>query len=90
MALLGIDIEISSEDWNVFLEDRKEGNFTIAREGWFADYNDPINMLEIFTTDSGNNDMQFGKDVKSWAPPNWDKYDELIKQIRVQQILSAC
>lgn len=59
--IVGITVEIKSEDWNVFLENRKEGNFTLAREGWLADYNDPVNMLEIFTSDSGNNDMQLGK-----------------------------
>ena len=84
LAVIGIDMKISSEDWNVFLEDRKQGKYDVAREGWLLDYDDPINMLEIFTTDSGNNDPQFGKDVKSWAPQNWDKYDELIKQIRVE------
>lgn len=82
-ALLGINMEIKSEDWNVFIEDRKSGNFTIAREGWLADYNDPINMLEIFTTDSGNNDMQLGKgDKPSDSAPDWTDYNKLIKEIR--------
>ena len=82
-ALLGINMEIKSEDWNVFLEDRKSGNFTIAREGWLADYNDPINMLELFTTDSGNNDMQLGKgDKPSDSAPDWTDYNKLIKEIR--------
>ncbi len=80
-ALLGINMEIESEDWNVFLENRKNGNFTIAREGWLADYNDPINMLELFTSDSGNNDMQLGKG-SSDAAPDWADYDALIKEIR--------
>ena len=84
LAVIGIDMKISSEDWNVFLEDRKQGKYDVAREGWLLDYDDPINMLEIFTSDSGNNDPQFGRDVKAWAPQNWDKYDELIKQIRVE------
>ncbi len=60
-AALGIDMTISSQDWNVFLEERKNGNFDIAREGWLADFNDPINMLEMFTTESGNNDPQYGR-----------------------------
>ena len=82
-ALLGINMEIKSEDWNVFIEDRKSGNFTIAREGWLADYNDPINMLELFTTDSGNNDMQLGKgDKPSDSAPDWTDYNKLIKEIR--------
>ena len=83
VALLGINLEIKSEDWNVFLEDRKSGNFTIAREGWLADYNDPVNMLEIFTSDSGNNDMQLGKgDKPSDSAPDWTDYNKLIKEIR--------
>ena len=69
-------LEIKSEDWNVFLEDRKSGNFTIAREGWLADYNDPVNMLEIFTSDSGNNDMQLGKGTPVSSSPDWTAYDE--------------
>ena len=43
------------------LEERKAGNFDFAREGWIADFNDPINMLEMWTTVSGNNDCQFGR-----------------------------
>ncbi|MBO5504132.1 MAG: peptide ABC transporter substrate-binding protein [Lachnospiraceae bacterium] len=60
-AAVGIDLTIAVQDWNVFLEERKNGNFDMAREGWIADFNDPINMLEMFTTTSGNNDPQFGR-----------------------------
>ncbi len=58
---LGIKLDIQQQDWNVFLEERKAGNFDFAREGWIADFNDPINMLEMWTTVSGNNDCQFGR-----------------------------
>ena len=61
LAVIGVNMEITSEDWQTFLNDRKQGNFDVAREGWLADYDDPINMLEMFTTDSGNNDCQLGK-----------------------------
>ena len=60
-AALGIVITIQTVEWNTFLEERKNGNFDIAREGWLADFNDPINMLEMFATSSGNNDCQFGR-----------------------------
>ena len=89
VALLGINLEIKSEDWNVFLEDRKSGNFTIAREGWLADYNDPVNMLEIFTSDSSNNDMQLGKGTPVSSSPDWTAYDELISQIRTTTDFAA-
>ena len=61
LAVLGIQMTVQSEEWSDFLLDRGTGNFTLAREGWIADFNDPINMLEMFTTDSGNNDCQFGR-----------------------------
>ncbi len=61
LAVVGINMTIKSIDWNVFLNERKAGNYDIARNGWLADFNDPINMLEMWTTDSGNNDVQFGR-----------------------------
>lgn len=82
LAIVGIEVSIKTEDWNVFLDDRKNGNFGVAREGWVADYDDPSNMLEIFLSTSGNNDMQLGKNVTSSAPQNWDEYDALCEQIR--------
>ena len=61
MAAVGINMEVSEMEWNVFLNDRKNGNYDIARNGWLMDYNDPLNMLEMWTSDSGNNDCQFGR-----------------------------
>ena len=60
-AEIGINMTIDTREWNVFLDERKQGNFDFAREGWLADFNDPINMLEMWTSDSGNNDCQFGR-----------------------------
>ena len=61
LAVIGINMTIKSVDWNVFLNERKAGNYDIARNGWLADFNDPINFLEMWETDSGNNDVQFGR-----------------------------
>lgn len=60
-AVIGINMTIKTCDWNVFLNERKSGNYDICRNAWLADFNDPINMLEMWTTDSGNNDCQFGR-----------------------------
>ena len=60
-AVIGINMTVRNIDWGVFLNERKEGNYDIARNGWVADFNDPINMLEMWTTVSGNNDAQFGR-----------------------------
>ena len=61
MAMVGIDMQIETQEWQVFLNERKAGNYDVARNGWLADYNDPINFLEMWTTDSGNNDCQLGR-----------------------------
>ena len=61
LAMVGIEMTIRTCDWNVFLNDRKNGNYDVARNGWIADFNDPINMLEMWETNSGNNDVQFGR-----------------------------
>ncbi|MCR5556514.1 MAG: peptide ABC transporter substrate-binding protein [Butyrivibrio sp.] len=62
LAEVGIEMTIAKEEWTTFLQDRKDGNYDVAREGWLADFNDPINMLEMFITESGNNDPQFGRE----------------------------
>lgn len=60
-AEIGIDLKIREAEWAIFLNDRKDGNYDFARNGWLMDFNDPINMLEMWTTSSGNNDAQFGR-----------------------------
>lgn len=61
LAAIGVNVTVETREWSVFLDERKQGQFDFCREGWLADYNDPINMLEMWETDSGNNDMQFGR-----------------------------
>ena len=61
LSVLGIEVDITTVDsFSDFVTLRGNGSFDIVRDGWIADYNDPINMLEIFTTDSSHNDCQFG------------------------------
>ena len=61
LALIGITMNLENQEWNTFLNTRKDGDYSIARNGWLADYNDPISFLDMWTTVSGNNDVQFGK-----------------------------
>jgi len=60
-ANVGITMNLENQEWNTFLNTRKNGDFTIARNGWLADYNDPICFLDMWVSGSGNNDVQFGK-----------------------------
>ena len=68
---VGITMSMENQEWATFLNTRKAGDYSIARNGWVADYNDPICFLDMWTTASGNNDVQFGKgdhaDVKNYS-----------------------
>ena len=62
-AAIGIEMTIRTLDWNVFVDELLAGNYDAARNSWAADFNDPINFLEMWTSDSGNNFVQLG-----WTP----------------------
>ena len=62
LAAVGITMNLENQEWNTFLNTRKNGDYSIARNGWLADYNDPICFLDMWVSGSGNNDIQFGRD----------------------------
>lgn len=61
LAGIGINVQLENQEWNTFLNTRKSGDFTMARNGWIADYTDPISFLDMWISGSGNNDAQLGK-----------------------------
>ena len=82
---VGITMNLENEEWNSFLNTRKEGNFTIARNGWLGDFNDPISFLDMWTTGSGNNDIQYGKgDSANLKMYNLDLTDLGYEDIKVE------
>lgn len=83
---LGVDVKLRNEDWAVFQESRRNGNYQIARGGWIGDYADPMTMLELFTASSGNNDPQWryredptAPHDKTLNPEQKDFEDQIIK-----------
>ena len=66
---LGVQVTLQNQDWNVFLEERKQGNFSVARNGWVADYNDPMTFIDMWMTGGGNNDAQYSN----------QEFDNLVK-----------
>ena len=61
LATVGITMTMENQEWNTFLNTRKDGDFSVARNGWVADYTDPICFLDMWISGSGNNDVQYGK-----------------------------
>lgn len=91
-AKFGIEFEMDSRAWSILTTEVTAGNFTASRMGWIADYNDPVNFLEIYDSKSGNNHPQLGKDgiisASSELGPNhnqsWADYDALLVAIKTE------
>lgn len=56
---LGITLTINKMEWSSFTPARRAGEYDVARNGWVMDYNDPSNMIELFSTGNGNNDGKY-------------------------------
>lgn len=67
---LGIEINLENMEFQVLLDNRKAGNFEIARAGWVGDYKDPMTMLDLYMTDNPQNDSKWSN----------KEYDELLKK----------
>ncbi|MGG1227130.1 oligopeptide ABC transporter substrate-binding protein OppA [Bacillus sp. PK3-037] len=64
---LGVDVELDNSEWNVYIDKLHSQDYQIARMGWLADFNDPMNFLEMFRDkDGGNNDT-------GWENPEFKK-----------------
>ncbi|MFD1018140.1 peptide ABC transporter substrate-binding protein [Thalassobacillus hwangdonensis] len=71
---LGVEVKLANTEWNVFLQDQKDLKHQLSRSSFLADYADPINFLESFTTDSSMNRT-------GWSN---SKYDELISNAKAE------
>jgi len=74
-AEIGVNVELTNQEWAVFLNTRQQGDYEIARHGWVGDYIDPMTFLDLWTTDGGNNDAGFSN----------AEYDELIAAAKVEK-----
>lgn len=69
---LGVDVKTENQEWAVFLENRRSLNYQIARSAWSADYNDPMTFIDMWTSNSGNNDTGFKN----------EEYDKLVNEAK--------
>ena len=69
---LGVRVDLDVQEWKVYLQNRKQKNYQMARAGWIGDYLDAITFLDMFTSGSGNND--FG-----YINPDFDRLVEQAK-----------
>jgi oligopeptide transport system substrate-binding protein len=67
---LGVTVTLYNQEWKVYLDAQKSGNFQFQRAGWIADYVDPHVFLDLWRTGGGNNNTGWGK----------PEYDQLLTE----------
>jgi oligopeptide transport system substrate-binding protein len=72
---LGVDTDLVSEEFRVFLTDRKDRHrWDVTRLGWQADYDDPASFLEVFSRNNSENDPAY----------NGVQFNELLDAARIE------
>ncbi|MBI4412708.1 MAG: peptide ABC transporter substrate-binding protein [Deltaproteobacteria bacterium] len=56
---LGIDVRLDNQEWKSYLSLLRNDPPGLFRLGWGADYPDPDNFMNLFTSASGNNHTQW-------------------------------
>src|SRR5664280_152415 len=62
---LGITCTLKSEEWGVYLDDRTNLNYQVARARWIGDYTDPNTFLDMFVTGGAMNET-------GWSSKSYD------------------
>ncbi|MGA2778580.1 MAG: peptide ABC transporter substrate-binding protein [Steroidobacteraceae bacterium] len=61
---LGIEVELTAEEFRVFLQSRHDtSRWDLARLAWTADFNDASTFLDVLRAHSPNNDMSYANPV---------------------------
>jgi len=69
---VGINVELQTQEWKVFQSTRIAKQFVIARDAWLADYTDPMTFLDMFLSNSQNNNPGY----------NNPKFDQAIQDAK--------
>jgi oligopeptide transport system substrate-binding protein len=72
---LGVETTLANQEWQTFLDARREGTFELARAAWCADYNEASSFLDIMTSNSEANDSAYFN----------DEFDQVMEQSRTAE-----
>ena len=67
---LNINVELVNQEWKVYLDSQRNGDYWVSRAGWIGDYVDPNSFMDMWTSWSQQNQT-------GWTS---DEYDRLITQ----------
>ncbi|WP_172295506.1 peptide ABC transporter substrate-binding protein [Pseudoruegeria sp. HB172150] len=72
---LGAEVELANMEWKVFLEERGNQNFELARGAWCGDYNEASTFLDLLDSQSGYNDGKYSN----------EEYDSLLEAAKTAE-----
>lgn len=75
---LGIEVSINPMITKEASANRQNGNYVMSLTGWGPDYNDPMTFLDLWVSDSGNNQTGYSS----------PEYDDLIAKATVETDLA--
>jgi len=75
---LGINVTLANQEWAVFQDTRRQGNYEICISGWVGDYSDPTTYLGMFVTGNSNN-------YPGWSNEAYDALLETSKSAKGQE-----
>ena len=55
---LGVDVKLEAMEYEVYVDERRNGKLQMARMQWYADYNDPTSWLKMYQTGNAQNDVK--------------------------------
>lgn len=69
--ILGVNIELDFNEWSAFQQKTNSGEYQMGNMIWGTDYDDPMSMISLFTTENSSN-----------IPTGWsnEDFDSLIAQ----------
>ena len=71
---LGINVEITSNDWAIFYESVQSGDYQVGAMGWSADYLHPMSFLPLARTSDSTNHSFYSN----------PEYDALVAQVMTE------
>lgn len=72
---LGVQVEISTEEWKVYYDNVQAGKYEIAAMGWGADYLNPMTFLPLFVSGDPLNNTGYAS----------KEYDQAVLKAKVER-----
>ena len=58
---MGIEMVIRAVEFKEYVSELLSGHYDVAAGSWSSDFNDPLGMLEMWSSTSGNNFCFLGR-----------------------------